>query len=720
MTETTRKMAVIMAADVEGYSRQMELDDEATVHELKQLREIFSGIVAAEGGREFGSVGDSLMAEFVSIKGALRSARKIQSEVEKRNYDGTDAERMRLRIGLDSGEVLTDAEGSIFGDTVNIAARLQGLAAPGGICLSGSIQEQLLGKGEFELKLLGKQQVKNIQRPITVYSLGKGNPPNGPRALRFLQEPFYRVAIALSMIVLVAWVTVTNLNSHADNSLAILPFKNVREVPSLLSFSAGLSDDVLQRVANLPDIAVVGRTSSFSKTIAALPDARAIGEQLDVNTILEGSVDLRGDTLRVTALLNDASSNRTIWSKTYDRKLADTAAIEINAFRVQDKVAQDIIQDLRVHFGLVAASSQAAITEITQPLRLTENRQAYELFRMARIEVNRFDFYAASMKLRQAIYLDDEFAEAYEMLAYSYWYLAGTADISANLQKLSYQAATRALELNDQLVFAQALQIAADQNNYSLLNEIDAFETALEAQPNNTWARGPLIFRLMEAGYLNKALQIAERYVELDPLSPVANNRLFEARYAVGQINAARQALNMVQELDPGSPGSPGSATWALAHFELAAGNDAEAIRHFEEHFRSINASNVDWVGELIRAARDPSMGQAYLDRRIPEVLENTIPPEYRFDAQTTLHTWYLFFDFLPREFELLAEVGLVDDAWTDADVPVWLGTMFRDTGFTADPAYLDLAEKLGFLDIWAARGAPDFCQRNGDEWTCS
>jgi len=477
-----------------------------------------------------------------------------------------------------------------------------------------------------------------------------------------------------------------------EKSIAVLPFVNMSSDPEQEFFSDGLSEEILNLLAKIRGLKVIGQTSSFAFK-GKNEDLRGIGDALGVKTVLEGSVRKSGERVRITAQLIDVSDGAHIWSETYDRTITDI-------FAVQDDVAAAIIDALQIHVG-------------TNPTRgrPTENAEAYALFLRARASLNVYDFRNTEEILLQAIELDSNFAEAYELLAYCYFNLCGTGVKSIAGQKLTGEAAAKALAINPDLVFAQALYQSGNIDTWSFLAEIEAFEQAVRQKPGYPPLLDTFAYGLLEAGYLQEALGVAERFVELDPLSPLANYYLATALYAVGLTSEAFAALELAHQL------GHDSARWTIGEVSLVEAQDKIAIAHFEASLEQRELPS-NWVRELVTAARDPTTGQAYLDRHIPQIVA-TVPAEYSYAWQGNMIYWYLHFGFLDRYLELILDFDLTDSSWTDADNYVMSGTIFRRLGFTAHPKYLEVAESIGIVDVWEQRGPPDFCEKVDDQWVC-
>jgi TolB-like protein/uncharacterized tellurite resistance protein B-like protein len=477
-------------------------------------------------------------------------------------------------------------------------------------------------------------------------------------------------------------------------SIAVLPFVNMSPDPDQEYFSDGLSEEILNLLTKIPSLKVIGRTSSFAFK-GKNTDLRDIGQALGVKTLLEGSVRKSGDRVRITVQLVDVSDGAHIWSETYDRTMTDI-------FAVQDDVAAAIIDALQIH---VSANPTRG--------RPTENTEAYVLFLRAKASSNKSGWLQVGEGfLLQAIELDPKFAEAYEWLAFVYWQQAGWLVTFAEAQKLAGEAAAKALAIDPDLAFAQALYQVGNVETYSHLAEIEAFERVVREQPSNTAPLDALIFVLMLAGYLGEALGFAERLVELEPLSSQANYRLSDALYAVGRTSEAMAALELAHQLDSNF------RNWDIGEVNLVEKRDDIAIVHFEAWLQRHNYPDSTWVRELVTSARDPATGQAYLDRRIPEIVAS-MPEEEAYRWQMTLTRWYLYHGFLDRYFELILDLDRTESISTDADNPVQAGTVYRRFAFTTHPKYLDVVESMGIIDIWEQRGPPDFCEKVDGQWVC-
>jgi len=479
-----------------------------------------------------------------------------------------------------------------------------------------------------------------------------------------------------------------------ERSIAVLPFVNMSEDPGNEYFSDGLSEEILNLLARIPKLKVIGRTSSFAFK-GKNEDLRMIGQTLGVETLLEGSVRKSGDRVRITAQLIDVSNGAQMWSKSYDRTMTDI-------FAVQDDVAAAIIDALQIH---VSANPTRG--------RPTENPEAYALFLKARVAANAFDWRDAEALLSKAIELDPYFAEAYEMLSFVYWIIPGETSVIES-QRLMSETAAKAIALDPDLVLAQTYYHQANPDPYMRLRTIEAFERAARERPDDPRILEGFTFLLTEFGYLQEAVTYAERYVELDPLSELANYHWPLTLYAVGRTKDAVAALEFANQSD----WDPHFVRRAIEGVNLVENRDETAIAHLESWLKQHDYPDPTWFRELVTGARDPATGQAYLDRRIPEIVAAMAEVD-EFDWHNGLTSLYLYFGYLDRYYELVLATEPVDTTWHPAGAHLWRSAIFRRLGSTAHPKYLEFTELMGVVDIWEQRGPPDFCEKVGGQWVC-
>ncbi len=310
---TKRKLAAILSADVKGYSRLMGEDEKGTVRTLNAYKEVMTGLIQHHRGRVVGTPGDSMLAEFASVVDAVECAAEIQKELKTRNAELPENRRMEFRIGVNLGDVIEDGE-QILGDGVNIAARVQGLADGGGICISGSAHEQVENKVAMSFEYLGEHIVKNITRPVRVY--------------RVITEPQ------------VAHEVDKKLELPEKPSIAVLPFVNMSGDPEQEYFSDGITEDIITDLSKISSLFVIARNSVFTYKGRAVK-VDHVGRELGVRYVLEGSVRRAGALVRITAQLVDASKGGHLWAERYDRNVGDI-------FALQDEVTQKIVTALAV------------------------------------------------------------------------------------------------------------------------------------------------------------------------------------------------------------------------------------------------------------------------------------------------------------------------------------------------------------------------------------
>jgi adenylate cyclase len=309
-----RKLAAIFAADVAGYSRLMARDEPGTLARLKACRVIIDGLIATHRGRIFNTAGDSVVADFASAVDAVACAVAVQNAIATEEPDNAVGEPMRFRVGVHVGDIMVDGA-NLLGDGVNVAARLEALAEPGGICVSRVVRDQVRDRLDFAFDDLGEQQVKNITRPVHVYRILLGEKP------RASGEPPSTPAPPL-------------LTLPDKPSIAVLPFQNMSSDPEQEFFADGIAEDVITGLSRYPSLFVIARNSSFTYKGPAV-EIRQVGRELGVRYVLEGSLRKAGSRIRVTAQLVEADTGNHVWAERYDRELADI-------FAVQDEITQAV------------------------------------------------------------------------------------------------------------------------------------------------------------------------------------------------------------------------------------------------------------------------------------------------------------------------------------------------------------------------------------------
>ena len=306
---STRRLAAILAADVAGYSRLMGADEEGTHERLKaHLGELVDPKIREHTGRIVKSTGDGMLAEFASVVDAVRCAAEIQRGMVDRESEVPEERRIRFRIGINLGDVIVEGD-DIFGDGVNIAARLEALAEPGGICISRTVRDQIRDKLPYPFEDMGEQSVKNIARPVRVYALR-------PEAIADLPAPSVPPATSISQPV-----------AAPRLSIVVLPFTNLSDDPEQQYFADGITEDLTTDLSRIADMFVISRNTAFTYRDKPV-DTKQIGRELGVRYVLEGSVRRSGNRVRVNAQLIDAETDAHLWAERFDRDTSDLFALQ--------------------------------------------------------------------------------------------------------------------------------------------------------------------------------------------------------------------------------------------------------------------------------------------------------------------------------------------------------------------------------------------------------
>jgi adenylate cyclase len=406
-----RRLVTILAADAAGYSRLVADDEDAALALFQQCSAIMIKIFEAHQGRVFGGAGDSVVCEFSSPVEALRSAVEIQHKFDKANEKLQEEKRMQFRIGLNLGDAVV-VDGNLFGEAVNVAARLEGLAEPGGICISGSLYEQVKHLPDFGFRDLGARNLKNIPFQVHAYAVQvTGRRPAGKRLAAWGWPA--ALAVAAIMAVLIGWQSLYGLQNgtaSAQPSIAVLPLDNLSGDASQEYFSDGLTQDITTDLSKFSNLFVVASNSAF--TFKGKPSkAQDIGNKLGVRYLLEGTVQKTPERLRVNAQLIDAESGNHVWAQRYDRGLGDV-------FVVQEEMIRDIVTALAVKVNSAELKRVGRID--------TRNMDAYELYLQAKKVLN--DSNKATVEgnnetrslLEKSIQLDPNFSRPYGLLSYVY------------------------------------------------------------------------------------------------------------------------------------------------------------------------------------------------------------------------------------------------------------------------------------------------------------
>jgi len=520
-----RKLAAIMCADVYGYSRLMGENEEATLRTLSAYRAIIDSLIESHRGRFVTSAGDSVLAEFTSVVEAVNCAVDIQTRLKAENTDLPPGRRMEFRIGVNSGDVMVEGD-QIYGDGVNVAARLENLADPGGICISGTVHEQIRDKLPLGYQDLGDQEVKNIARPVRVFRVlsqagdatRRKTPRVAPKYLRRGVLSIGAVAIIVATTLLVQHVSLkpphTNASIQPEEksalplpdkpSIAVLPFANLSGDAKQDYFSDGITDDLITGLSRLPGLFVIDRSSTFSYKNKS-PRVQDVGREFGVKYVLEGSARKQADQMRINVQLVEADTGSQVWAKRYDEQFREV-------FKVQDDIVESITGTLKVQLPLLQEG-------IVLPQR-TNNLEAYDSFLRGHeyLQQPTPEGYAKARKMfERAIKLDPGYPDPYADLSWSYFIAyVWQWDKDPGVIDHASELANKAISLDD-----------SNAIPYVILAWIDSFK-----------------------GDRNQALGNAQRAVALGPNSALVYNMLADSNFALDgnpeqQIEYARRAMRL-------------------------------------------------------------------------------------------------------------------------------------------------------------------------------
>ena len=514
-----RKLAAILSADAVGYSRLMAADEAATVETLKAYRDIIVRLVARHGGRVVNAPGDALLAEFPSAVEAVQAAIEIQQSVEGHNIELEADRRMQFRIGVNLGDVIEESDGTIYGDGVNIAARLEALAEGGGVCISSTVYDAVEGKLALGFDFLGEHQVKNIAKPIRVYRVrAESKPPSArPRAKRRMQWQIAVPAVALILLLLGAagvwkWSSSSVLPLSEKASIAVLPFENIGSDLKWDRFADGITEDIITDLSHSKDLAVIARNSTEVYKDKPV-DIRQVGRDLGVKYVLEGSIQPLDERIRVTAQLVEAASGSHIWSERYDRPVEDL-------FAVQNDVTQTIAATIAGSEGAVAEAERNLLRR--KPPANLSAFDTYLLAMEAKHKVTKESLAEAEGLFRKAIELDPQLARAYYGLATVQMYLIdlGLAPSVDEALSTMMEASKKAVELDPDdgkthlaLGGAYAYHGKAEQ----ALAEFGRAETL---SPSDADLLLVIAWSIPGFGETERAVDLAERALKLNPHYP--------------------------------------------------------------------------------------------------------------------------------------------------------------------------------------------------------
>ena len=506
--ERTRILAAIMFTDMVGYTALMQENEQKAKQLRDRNRSVLDGAIVKHKGRVVQYYGDGTLSVFGSVIEAVTSAVEIQQELKKEP-------QVPLRIGLHVGDIVSEDEG-VYGDGVNVASRIESLSMPGGILISEKVFDEIKNHPKLSAVSLGKFELKNVNRPLEVYAM----------TVQGLAVP-----------------SVEDLKSKSSGiakSIAVLPFVNMSADPENEYFSEGISEELINALTKVDGLRVTSRTSSFAFK-GEKEDVRQIGSQLNVSTVVEGSVRKAGDKVRISVQLINTADGYHILSETFDRKLEDI-------FEIQDEISRKIVNRLREKL----AGSQFKEHLVTTP---TNNIEAYNLYLKGLFYWNKRTPESVNIAVQcfeEVIKQEPDFALPYSGLAWSYCYLGATGQLPSEKSfPRGKEAALKALELDDTLAESHvSLGLVQLFYDWDFAGAHKSFHKGLQLNPGAAFVHHTHALYLWIVGEVDEAVSEAELAVRLDPLSLPMINSLANAYFFAERYDEALEQYNKILEMD--------------------------------------------------------------------------------------------------------------------------------------------------------------------------
>jgi len=566
MPQAARRLAAIMFTDIVGYTSLSQADEEATLRLLEEHRKLLRPVFALHGGREVKTMGDAFLVEFASSLDAIRCALDIQGKIGERNAKGP-SQRLQVRIGIHVGEVIGSGD-DVYGDAVNIAARIEPLAEPGGVCVSRQVFDLVQGKVEVRLSSMGPVELKNVKAPIEIFKVLETEKAGGER----------------------------RLSSSLKTRVAVLPFDNYSSKPGDDYFADGLTEELIGTLSKIHELSVISRTSVMQ--YKGKPKSMSqIGRELNAGTILEGSVRKAGDRVRVSIQMVDATEDRHVWAETYDRDLEDI-------FSVQSDIAAKVAEALR----LKLLSAEKKVIEEAP----TKDPEANLLFLKGVYHGDKgspSDIMKAIDYFELAVERDPEFALAYASISGYYVGAAGEAIPSEVAFPKAKEALARAMAIDPDLAEAHnAKAWIAFQYDWDWKAAEASFKKAIALNPSLAFAHDWYGRMLAAMGRFDEAIAEMGRAYELDPASPWVTSRFGLVYWIAGRNKEAREMFAKAARANPRFARARGG----LAFVNVTEGRKEEAMKEIdaavaiadEAYFRTHQAVVYASVGSREKARK--------------------------------------------------------------------------------------------------------------------
>jgi TolB-like protein/class 3 adenylate cyclase/tetratricopeptide (TPR) repeat protein len=624
-----RKLAAIMFTDMVGYSALAQRDEALALELLEEHRRLLRAVLPKYQGQEIKTTGDGFLLEFSSALAAVQGAVEIQQTLAERNQSLPAERHVRIRIGIHLGDIVW-SEGDVYGDGVNIAARIEPLAEPGGICITRAVWEQVQNKLDQAMVRFGAAELKNIELPVEVFRVvmpGQAAVPSRARRSKVIAACvivagllsggtwllFHRPASSRSALPSTKAPTAAAAASVADQkSIAVLPFVNMSSDKENEYLSDGITEELLNALAKVPGLRVPARTSAFVFK-GKNEDIRKIGELLHVGTILEGSVRRSGDRLRITAQLINVADGFHLWSEQFDREMKDV-------FAIQDEITRTIVAKLKVTLG--GPTGQ-------QPIKHgTENIEAYQLFLKGRFHAERYtreSLQQAVTEFQQAVEKQPDYARAYAGLVYAYglqqfFGYASPKDVLPRMQA----AGQKAMQLDNKLADPHLMAgYGHCYVNWNWSKAEESFKRAVELEPSNPDTHRGYADFLTVRGRFQEALTEITIAKRLDPLSEMLKLREGWIFFRAGQNDRALEIGRQMTANNPDDFGVRELVSFAL----FRKGQRAEAIAEMEAAVRpGAGGLELARLGRLYGLAGKKADAQRVLRQLQEQARQNYVP----------------------------------------------------------------------------------------------
>lgn len=525
MVEGERTLAAIMFTDIVGYTHLSQVDESLAIELLEEHRSLLRPIIAAHRGSVVKTMGDAFLVEFKSALEAVRCAVEIQDKLRARNRTEAPSRKLEIRIGIHVGDVVREKD-DIIGDAVNVASRIEPLAEPGGVCISQQVYDQVRNRTELELVKAGDVALKNVGLPVGVYSVVR---PSDPK---------------------------TEDGSKRGNRVVVLPFVSISPGSNEEYFADGLTEELILKLSENPDLRVIARTSAMSYKGKG-KKVSEIGRELGVDSLIEGSVRKAGNRVRISVQLIDARTEEHLWSDRYDRELTDI-------FAIQSHIATKVAHSLAA--GIFSGSKAD-----------TRDVEAYTLYLRAgqlQREGTEASIREAISLYKRAITRDPDFARAYVGLGRAWGMMAATGyEDFPKAAAEAEAAASKALELRTELAESHSVMAMVHFLNDRSEAALEEAEETLRINPNDVEAHMSLAILYSCLRTPEEALRESRRAYELDPLSIPAANLFAAAAGVAGLGEVERDVLSRLVEFNPRNP----RVYVDMAEFEMSEKNFAEA-----------------------------------------------------------------------------------------------------------------------------------------------